>query len=231
MYLTAIVLAAGKGRRLHSKVHKPLAKIKSLPIVIYSLKILNRHPEVCEIIIVVNANNVKDITKFISDYRIRKAKDIVFGGSRRQDSVRNALKSVDAKADLILIHDAARPFVDSGIITRVVKAARKSGAAIVGVPVKDTIKEIRVRRSGGQEVRRTLNRKNSWQIQTPQVFKKSLIFKAYKRFGDSETTDDAFLVEKLGAKVAVVMGSYDNIKITTPEDLIIAQAIAKNKKL
>ena len=230
MYLTAIVLAAGEGRRFHPKVHKPLVKIKSLPAVIYSLKILNRHPDVSGIIIAVNSNNVKDITKFISDYRIKKAKDIVFGGSRRQDSVRNALKSVDAKADLVLIHDAARPFIDSGIITRVIKAARKSGAAIVGVPVKDTIKETRVI-SCKLQVTRTLKRDNLWQIQTPQVFKKSLILEAYKRFGDSETTDDASLVEKLGAKVAVVMGSYDNIKITTPEDLIIARAIAKNKKL
>jgi 2-C-methyl-D-erythritol 4-phosphate cytidylyltransferase len=129
-----------------------------------------------------------------------------------------------------LIHDAARPFIDRGIISGCVRTAEKYGAAIAGVPVKDTIKEAKVT-SHKLQVTRSLTRDRLWQIQTPQAFRKSLILKAYRQFGSAEVTDDASLVEKLGAKVAVVKSSYSNIKITTPEDLIIAKVIAGKVKV
>jgi 2-C-methyl-D-erythritol 4-phosphate cytidylyltransferase len=238
MYVTAILLAAGRGLRFEGKVHKPLAKINSRPAIIYCLKQLSNNPCIKDIIVVVNPENIKGIIKEINRYGIKKVRAVVFGGRLRQDSVRKGLCVIDAKTDLVLIHDAARPFIDTNMITKVVREARKSGAAIVGVPVKDTIKKVKSQNSKvkstrqklkGKTVNETLNRDEFWQIQTPQVFRKDLILEAYQRFGGTKVTDDASLVEKLGAGVTVVMGSYTNIKITTPEDLVIAEAIIKVK--
>jgi 2-C-methyl-D-erythritol 4-phosphate cytidylyltransferase len=231
MYLSAIVLAAGRGlrfSRLNSStarggVLKPLAEINSKPVIIYSLDILSRHPAVRDIIVVVNAGNSRSIISKVRRYRIAKIRRIVEGGKRRQDSVHNALKAMDNRTDLVLIHDGVRPFIDKETVSAVIKEARDSGAAVVGVPVKATIKKVTSR----AQVKETLNRDCLWEIQTPQVFRKDLILKAYKRFGRGWVTDDASLVEKSGAKVKIVMGSYSNIKITTPDDLILAKAIAK----
>ncbi|PIP19284.1 MAG: 2-C-methyl-D-erythritol 4-phosphate cytidylyltransferase [Candidatus Omnitrophica bacterium CG08_land_8_20_14_0_20_41_16] len=240
MYVSAIVLAAGKGLRFsrpdrrgiprryvgrNPKIPKPLIKINSKPVIIYSLNTLSKHPAVKDIIVVVNALNQKDIVRKIRQYAITKVRQIVLGGKERQDSVRNGLKAMDSSTDLVLIHDAVRPFIMKGGISSVIKEAQNCGAAILGVPVKATIKSVASCQSS--VVSKTLNRENLWEIQTPQVFRKDLILEAYKRFGDREVTDDAALVEKLGAKVKLVRGSYFNLKITTPEDLVIAEAIVK----
>jgi 2-C-methyl-D-erythritol 4-phosphate cytidylyltransferase len=239
-HVTGIVLAAGKGLRLKSKIPKPLVKINSLPIIIYSLRTLNEHPRIRDIIVVVNKKNRQTFINKIKKYRIKKVSKIVPGGLRRQDSVLNGLKAIEKSSDLVLIHDSARPFIDKKMISSVIKEARIRGAAILGVALKATIKSVarcpclpagrRLPVERKFIVKRTLNRNNLWEIQTPQVFKKELILKAYKKFAKFEVTDDAALVEKLGARVSVVLGSYDNIKITTPEDLIIAEFIAKRWK-
>jgi len=264
-YVTAIVLAAGSGLRFSrlnsftvrggipthiskmiksgkSKIPKPLVKINSRPIIIYCLNILSRHAGIRDIIVVTNPKNLRGIISKIRQYRIDKISRIVQGGRRRQDSVLHALKAMDNRTDLVLIHDGARPFIDKETVSSVIKEAERFGAAIVGVPVKATIKKItkslprlrsglpsvaRHHATGAFTVKETLDRRYLWEVQTPQVFKKELILKAYKRFGKSEVTDDASLVEKLGAKVKIVKGSYSNIKVTTPEDLILAEAIAK----
>jgi 2-C-methyl-D-erythritol 4-phosphate cytidylyltransferase len=223
MYVTAIVLAAGKGLRSKSKLPKPLIKINSKPVIICCLEILSLHPYIKDIILVVNSGNSKEIIKKLECYRIKKIKRVVLGGARRQDSVGNGLSAIDTRTDLVLIHDSVRPFIDKETISRVIKEAEKSGAAIVGVPVKATIKEVTSR----YIIKRTLPREKLWEAQTPQVFRKDLILRAYGKFKDTDVTDDASLVEKLGLKVAVIPGSYNNIKITTPEDLILAEAIAK----
>ena len=225
MQLTAIVLAAGKSERLKLKVSKPLFKINHQPILIYSLKALSDHPLIADIVVVANASNRIKIIAQIKKARIGKIKAVVLGGRRRQDSVINGLKAVSSKARFVLIHDAARPFINKKILTPVINKAVACGAAILGVPVKATIKEVGSKAS----VAKTLDRSRLWEIQTPQVFSKDLLFKAYKKFGNSAVTDDASLVEKLGHRVTVVMGSYHNIKITTAEDLVLAQAIAKQK--
>lgn len=257
MYLSAIVLAAGKGERFSrsnistvrsgiptcvikmiesgkSPVSKLLVKINRKPIIIYSLNILSRHPLVKEIVLVVNALNRGKIVEAVKKYRIPKISRIVEGGVHRQDSVYNGLKAIDKKADLVLIHDAGRPFIDRKAVDSAVKAADKYGAAIVGVPLKSTIKK-GTRTPGHQDtgsviVEKTIDRSNLWEIQTPQVFKKDMILKAFQKFAHQYVTDDAMLVEKLGQPVVVVPGSYCNIKITTPEDLIIAEAISKKGK-
>ncbi|MDI6606566.1 MAG: 2-C-methyl-D-erythritol 4-phosphate cytidylyltransferase [Candidatus Omnitrophota bacterium] len=233
MRVSAIVLAAGKGLRFKSRVPKPLVKINSKPVIIYSLLTLSRHPLVSEIILVVNPANTGAIIKKIKQYRIAKINSVVEGGKRRQDSVYCGLKKISAKSGLVLVHDGARPFVSREEVSLLITEARRTKAAILGVPVKQTIKES-IRVSEYQSIRkitvkRTLDRKNLWEVQTPQVFARELILNAYQRFGRFNVTDDAALVERLGVKVAIVQGSYRNIKITTPEDLIAAEAILNNR--
>lgn len=222
MYVSAIVVAAGKGKRFGSKVSKPLIEIGNRPAIVYCLKALNFHPEIKEIVIVANSANQTSLKKIIKKYHIHKVKDIILGGKERRDSVLCGLKKISSRANLVLIHDGARPFIDSKMISRVIKEAKEYGAAIAGVPVKATIKE-----ASGCMVRNTLDRNSLWEIQTPQAFRKDLIINAYSRFKACDVTDDAALVEKLGAKVKLSKGSCLNIKITTPEDLIIAEAISK----
>lgn len=230
MSVSAIVVAAGKGTRLKTKVSKALVKIDSVPVVIYCLKALSSHPLVKEIIVVANSFNLQGIKRSIKRYSIGKVKEVVLGGAQRNNSVCNGLKAIGPKAEIILVHDAARPFIDKKTVSSVIKEARNSGAAIVGVPVKATIKGVRCQVLGVRKkyvVSETLDRSGVWEIQTPQVFRRDLLLKAYEKFGDYSATDDSMLVEKLGVKVSVVLGSYNNIKITTPEDLVIAQAIAE----
>ena len=224
MFTTAILLAAGKGLRFKSRVSKPLIKLGARPLIIYSLEALSSNPDIKEILVVVNAVNEKGIAAVLKNHSVKKVSRIVKGGLRRQDSLGNALKFADNRSKLILIHDAARPFISRKIISDVIKAAHKSSASVSAVPVKATIKE-----GVGGIVKKTLNRDILWEIQTPQVFNKDLIIEAYRRFGKNNVTDDASLVEKMGKKVRLVMGSYFNIKITTPEDMIFAQTIMRKK--
>lgn len=224
--LSAIILAAGQSRRLGGVVSKPLVKINNLPVIIYSLRALSKHPDIDEIIVVSSIENQGGLAKLIKDYSFNKIKALVLGGKRRQDSVDNGLKKVSAQSDWVLIHDAARPFVNRRVISKVILAAKKTGAAILGVPVKATIKSVKK----GLRVDKTLARGNLWEIQTPQVFRKRLILRAYKKYGKERVTDDSSLVEKLGKNTLVVQGSYENIKITTGEDLLFAGLIAKRFK-
>ncbi|MGD0336317.1 MAG: 2-C-methyl-D-erythritol 4-phosphate cytidylyltransferase [Candidatus Omnitrophota bacterium] len=232
-YVSAVVVAAGKGSRFKYSVPKPLVKINAKPAIVYSLETLSRHPAIKEIIVVTNAQNRRSVNYAIRKYRILKVSAVIGGGRRRQDSVYNGLRSLGRKTDIVLIHDGARPFIDSGIISRSIEKAISSGAAIIAVPVKDTVKEVtksqRYKVTKDILVKKTLNRDTLWEVQTPQVFRKRLILRAYERFRKCDVTDDAMLVEKLGAPVKVVEGSYNNIKITTIEDLIIAEAIARER--
>jgi len=234
MRLTAIVLAAGKGVRFESATPKPLVNIGGKPLIIYSLQVLSSHRDIRDIILVCNKYNKEEIAGAIKRYRLRKIKKLIFGGRRRQDSVLRGLEAIDSPADFVLIHDGVRPFIDRKTVSNVINAAYRSGAAIAGVPVKATIKKVKKSPchhvTMSPVVEKTLKREELWEIQTPQVFRRDLILDAYRRCGNIDVTDDAMLVEKLGRKVRVIQGSYHNIKITTPEDLVIAQAILKDKK-
>lgn len=221
--LSAIILAAGAGRRLELPGPKPLVKICTKPAIIYSLKAYNQHPDINEIIIVVSAQNKNAIIKALKKHSFRKIKVFCLGGKRRQDSVYSGLKAVSPDSNWVLIHDSARPFIGAKLITKVILAAKNTGAAILGVPVKATIKSVR----NDFLVDKTADRGKLWEIQTPQVFKKELIFAAYHKYHKGNFTDDAALVEKLGKRVKIIQGSYENIKITTKEDLLLAGLIAK----
>ncbi len=219
--LSAIIVAAGQGRRLKAAGLKPLVKIGGLPVIIYSLDTLDKHPQIHEIIVVVNAKNQRSIIRLVKEYSFKKIKSFVLGGRRRQDSVYNGLKMVSPKSSWVLIHDSARPFIDGETIAKVVLAAKKTGSAVVAVKPKATIKFS----EKNNIVKATLARDNLWEIQTPQVFKKELILQAYKKYAAGKVTDDASLIEKLGKQVLLVQGRYENIKITTAEDLLFAGLI------
>ncbi len=224
--LSAIILAAGEGRRLKAKATKPLVKINNIPAIVYSLKCLNQEKRVSEIIVVLNLRNQKQVMAALKKYAFGKIKCFVLGGKRRQDSVYNALKAVNQNSDWVLIHDAARPFISALLVNKVILAAKKFKAAILGVRVKATIKSTDI----SNFVTQTLDRNSLWEVQTPQVFKKELLLAAYGKYVCSAVTDDASLVEKLGQPVKMVPGSYENIKITTREDLLLAEIIAKRFK-
>ena len=217
----AIVLAAGSGKRMNSKVHKQYLIIQDRPVLYYSLKAFE-DSAVDEIVLVVGKGEEKFCRKEIVDkYGISKVKAIVEGGKERYHSVFEGLKQT-SDADYVLIHDGARPFVNQDIIRRCMQEVQKYQACVVGMPVKDTIK---IADEGGY-AKRTPDRKNVWMIQTPQTFSYALIYEAYEEMlktEDTAITDDAMVLERIkGKKSKLIEGSYRNIKITTPEDLLIA---------
>ena len=229
-YITAVIPAAGSGVRLGAKISKPLIEIGNKPLLAYTIKALSASPFIRDIIIATNLTNAALIESIVRRRRFKKVTKIVLGGSTRRLSVENGLRQVPDRAEYVLIHDAVRPFVDQALINRVIEAALESGAAVAGVPVKGTVKKARVftmpvTHKNILVVKETLDRNNLWEIQTPQVFRKSIILNAYERNKDAFVTDDSMLVEKSGVKVSIVTGSYFNIKITTPEDLTFAEAI------
>ena len=217
----AIVLAAGSGKRMNSKVHKQYLIIQDRPVLYYSLKAFE-DSAVDEIVLVVGKGEEEFCRKEIVDkYGISKVKSIVEGGRERYHSVFEGLKQT-RDADYVLIHDGARPFVDQDIIRRCMQEVQKYQACVVGMPVKDTIK---IADEEGY-AKQTPDRKNVWMIQTPQTFSYALIYEAYEEMlktEDTAITDDAMVLERIkGKKSKLIEGSYRNIKITTPEDLLIA---------
>lgn len=217
----AIVLAAGSGKRMNSQVHKQYLIIQDRPVLYYSLKAFE-DSAVDEIVLVVGKGEEEFCRKEIVDkYGISKVKAIVEGGKERYHSVFEGLKQT-SDADYVLIHDGARPFVNQDIIRRCMQEVQKYQACVVGMLVKDTIK---IADEEGY-AKQTPDRKNVWMIQTPQTFSYALIYEAYEEMlktEDTAITDDAMVLERIkGKKSKLIEGSYRNIKITTPEDLLIA---------
>lgn len=221
--VTAIIVAAGTSRRMNG-VNKIFAPIHGRPLISYSVEAFEASPAVDSIVLVLHADALKRGEETKRKYGWRKVTAIVGGGERRQDSVKNGLaKAQDAR--WVMIHDGARPCVDSDTIARGLEAAKQTGAAIAAVPVKDTVKRV----SAKLAVEETLDRSKLWMVQTPQVFSRDVIMKAYAN-AKADVTDDAMLVEQAGVKVRVFQGSDLNLKVTTREDLVIAEAILKGKK-
>ncbi len=225
--ITALVPAAGVGVRMNAAPPKPLLAVKDRPIVIYTLETLQQHPLIDEIVLIFHKERLEEARALVKKHKLSKVARVIAGGATRKDSVRNGLEVVPSRTDLVLIHDGVRPFIDEASITRVIEAAQDGGAAVLGVPVKATVKRVDKR----QEVDATLRRDELWEIQTPQVFERELIQKAYLRASKTAAPDDSALVEMMGKRVRVVMGSYFNIKITTPEDMVFAEAIAAFRAL
>ena len=226
----AIIVAAGKGKRLKAATFKPLVKVKNKPILFFVLDVLSGIAQIKDIILVCNKDNLKRISSLVKIKGFKKVTKIVLGGAARKDSVRNGLNSLKAdKNTFVLIHDAARPFINKSHINQLIRQAFKYNAVISAVPVKFTVKRAE-KIKGTLLAAVTLDRKLFWETHTPQIFRSDLLKEAFKRFGHLDVTDDASLLERLGVAVKIVRGSYSNIKITTPEDLSLAENLARHFK-
>lgn len=228
MKISVIIAAGGIGKRMNLKENKLLINLDGMPIIARTVSIFEKNPFIDEIVLVVPKKDFESIKKIVKDFNYKKVSKIVEGGETRQDSVFNGLTAVDTLSDLVVIHDGARPFLTNEILEKVIERAKKTDAAIVAVKVKDTVKQV----NSSLFIEKTLDRNLLWQAQTPQVFKTSLIKEIYKWAKDNNliATDDASLAESYGVKVSVVEGSYENIKITTKEDLMIGEAILSSKR-
>jgi 2-C-methyl-D-erythritol 4-phosphate cytidylyltransferase len=226
--VVALVPAAGRGLRMGGSVPKQFLSIGGEPLIVQSLRILQAAPVVGQIILAVPPADIEYCEReIVLRHRFTKVTKVVAGGAERQDSVRHALAQVPSDTDIVLIHDAVRPFVTQRMIEEVVAASRKEGAAIIALPMRDTVKQVR---ADGM-IERTVDRTPLWLAQTPQAFRRDWIETAHRNAHAEgvRATDDAFLVEWLGYSVAVVEGSGENIKVTRPEDLVIGEAILASR--
>jgi 2-C-methyl-D-erythritol 4-phosphate cytidylyltransferase len=232
MKVAAIIAAAGLGRRMQQDTPKTYLRLGGKPILIHTLEVFEKVPEVNEVLVVVHPEDLEFCQEEIIDpYPLKKVLRLVPGGKERQDSVYHALKVLKKEAaglDVILVHDGARPLVDPAQVSKVVAAARRHGAAILGIPCQDTLKRVN---SKGMVVG-TVDRQNLWQVQTPQAFQAALLWRAYQEAMNTGfyATDEAALVEALGETVVVVPSTCLNLKITTPDDLKIAEALLTLRK-
>ncbi|HAZ31789.1 MAG TPA: bifunctional 2-C-methyl-D-erythritol 4-phosphate cytidylyltransferase/2-C-methyl-D-erythritol 2,4-cyclodiphosphate synthase [Dehalococcoidia bacterium] len=219
----AVIAAAGQSKRM-SGVNKVFAELGGSPLLARVLDTFQECPVVDEIVLILGEKNLERGRELVSSHRWPKITAICLGGERRQDSVKKGLQRL-RDCRWVVIHDGARPLVTPDLIERGLAEARESGAAVAAVPVKDTIK--RVSRDGF--VQETPERDTLWAIQTPQIFLFDLIFQAHQEITE-DVSDDAMMAERLGHGVKIYMGSYENIKVTTPEDLALAEVILRRKK-
>ncbi|WP_173473195.1 2-C-methyl-D-erythritol 4-phosphate cytidylyltransferase [Eubacterium ruminantium] len=223
--VSVIVLAAGSGSRMKSSKAKQFMEIGGKPLIYHALKVFEASI-VDEIILVTRQQDINFMREeVVKKYSFNKVKKIVAGGKERYDSVENGIKACDKRNNIIMIHDGARPFVTNAMILSSISEVKRCKACTVAVPVKDTIKVVDEEGYGID----TPDRSTLYQIQTPQTFDRKIITEAYSRMRSDKNrniTDDTMLVERyLDQKVKVVEGSYNNIKITTPEDIALAEAI------
>jgi 2-C-methyl-D-erythritol 4-phosphate cytidylyltransferase len=221
MMYEVVIPAAGQGKRMKAGVNKQLIELQNEPLIVRTLKVFESDEWCRGIIVVINEAERTQFEQLFSRFHIKKITAIVSGGKERQHSVYNGLKAAK-NGDIVLIHDGARPFVTIEHIHELVKEAKKHGAAIPAVRVKDTVKKVR-----DQFVEETVERSSLWAVQTPQAFHVSLVLRAHEQAQKDGYigTDDASLVERIGGKVKIVEGDYRNIKLTTPDDLLFAEAI------
>ncbi len=220
--VAAVIVAAGRGQRMGG-VDKVLAELAGQPILAHSLAVFETCTAIDEIVLVLSERNLEQGRRLVEDRGWSKVQSICTGGEERQDSVREGLLRLNGPA-WVVIHDGARPLVTEYLILCGLKEARERGAAVAAVPVKDTLKVV----GSDLEVESTPDRSTLWAVQTPQIFRYDLIREAYAH-AKEPAPDDAVLIERMGHRVRVFMGSYDNIKITTPEDLVVAEALMKRR--
>lgn len=220
-----VIVAAGKGSRMRSAVSKQYLLLQNRPIILHTLAAFQAIDELDDIVLVVGPEDVVMVNNWVEQYQFDKVRHVVSGGSERQNSVYKGLRVLDEQIDWVLIHDGVRPFVTEQAIHNLLEEVKRSNAAVLAVPVKDTIKAV----DKDGYIESTPDRSKLWAIQTPQAFQRELIIASHK---EAEAigfmgTDDAMLVERRGIAVKIVEGDYDNIKITTPEDLPRAELILR----
>ncbi|WP_281864921.1 2-C-methyl-D-erythritol 4-phosphate cytidylyltransferase [Planomicrobium okeanokoites] len=226
MKYTVVLPAAGSGKRMKADKNKLLLELFDKPIFIYTLEVFQRDLNCEAIWLAVKEEERELMEDFVKEYGITKVAGFAVGGAERQDSVRACLEMIP-ECDVVLVHDAARPFIDAKVISRLAEEASESGAAIAGVRVKDTIKKAE---SGF--ITETVEREKLWIIQTPQAFRYALIKEAAAEAFEAGFlgTDEAMLVERLGHPVKIVESNYENVKMTTPDDLIYGKAILESRR-
>lgn len=216
--VSAIIVAAGVGSRMGTSVPKQFVEVLGKPIIAYTINSVSMCVDVDEIIVVTNSDYLVYMKDIVDTFGFKKVKKIVCGGKSRPESVANGLKEVSKESIVVAVHDGARPMIDPDVFSECIKSAEKFGCAAVGVKMKDTVKMS----DDNGFIEYTVNREKLWQIQTPQIFKKEIICSLYDfRDNNLTATDDCFLAEQAGYKVKLVEGKYENIKITTPQDIHI----------
>ncbi len=226
MKVTVLIPAAGSGRRMGGEIEKQFLILGGKPIVVHTIQRFQDSDLIDKIYLIVPENRVEYCKEeIVIKYGLSRVTEIVAGGKERQDSVYNGLKRVNADTDLIMIHDSVRPFFPDRIIRESIEAAQRYGSVVVAVPEKDTIKEI----SDDMIVLKTIARERLWRIQTPQTFCREVIISAFKKAIEEGYcgTDESSLVERAGLQIRVIIGSYLNIKITDPEDILLGEMIMK----
>lgn len=221
-----VIPAAGQGKRMKAGKNKQFLLIDHIPLLVHTLRVFEEDSLCSEIVLVVNKEEIAVMKDLMKEYSITKVIHFVVGGIERQKSVNEGLKVLSGNP-IVLIHDGARPFIRSQVIRELVTSVEETGAAIVGVPVKDTIKQV-----NGNKVDKTVERAHLWSIQTPQAFYLKEILQAHETAEKQGYigTDDASLMEYMNRHVSIIEGGYDNFKITTPEDLLFAEAIIQKRK-
>ncbi|WP_069999889.1 2-C-methyl-D-erythritol 4-phosphate cytidylyltransferase [Cellulosilyticum sp. I15G10I2] len=223
--VSVVIVAGGSGKRMGLAIKKQYILLKEKEILAHTIEAFENCEFINEIILVVAEEDIDYVQEnIVIRYDLNKVKKIAAGGSERQDSVYNGLLKVDRDTNYVMIHDGARPFISKKVILNCLKKAKETGASIVAVPVKDTIK---ICDTKTHQVEQTPNRDTLWAVQTPQIFSFELLMKAYQhaKANHLQVTDDSMIVEALGKEVYITQGEYTNIKVTTAEDLIIAEAI------
>ncbi|ANU14711.1 2-C-methyl-D-erythritol 4-phosphate cytidylyltransferase [Planococcus halocryophilus Or1] len=225
MNYTVVLPAAGSGKRMKADKNKLLLELFGKPIFLYTLEVFQKDPNCDAIWLAVKEQERGLIENYVKRYNLTKVQGYATGGTERQDSVRACLEAIPP-CGVVLVHDAARPFIDKEVIVNLVEKAHTSGAAIAAVPVKDTIKK-----AENGIISETVDRDQLWMIQTPQAFRYSLILEAAQKAHNDGFmgTDEAMLVERLHYPVAIVESTYENIKMTTPDDLIYGRAILESR--
>ncbi|NCC16122.1 MAG: 2-C-methyl-D-erythritol 4-phosphate cytidylyltransferase [Clostridia bacterium] len=227
-FVSAIIVAAGQGKRMGGQIRKQFLLLDGKEILAHTAGRFEQFSKIQEIILVTGKDDLEDVKAMVRHYGWKKVTAVIAGGKERQDSVKCGLNTLSEKTELVLIHDGVRPFVTEDMVNRSIDAAQKYGGCVLGVPAKDTIK---ICDQNGM-VLETPIRSTLWYIQTPQTFCKPLIEEAYQKAEQEGFlgTDDASVAEFAGAKIMVIQGSYQNIKITTKEDILVGTCFLEGEK-
>ncbi len=217
---TAIIVAGGVGNRMKSDVPKQFIDVLGKPVIAYTINSVSKCTDIDDIIIVTLEEYILYCKDIVDEFNFTKVTKIIAGGSTRQESVASGLKEISDDTDIVAVHDGARPMIDTETISQCITAAYEYGCSAAGVKMKDTVKVV----DTDGYIEYTADREKLWQVQTPQVFKKDILCSIHKQ-AEICATDDCYLAEKAGYKVKMVEGKYENIKITTPQDIYIMKGL------
>lgn len=225
--LGIVIVAAGRGSRMKMAVSKQYLLLQNKPILLHTIEVFQTIEEVDEMVITVSSEDVRTVQNWVEKYTLTKVKAVVAGGSERQISVHKGLICLSDDIEWVMVHDGVRPFVTEEAVIELLDKTKLKGAAVLAVPVKETIKSVGVEGI----IESTPDRSKLWSIQTPQAFRRVILLEAHKAAADEGYlgTDDSMLVERRGVPVYVVEGEYNNIKITTPDDLSRAESILEER--